>query len=77
MSVQYVLQTNASAYVPRRLLQEHVDSGRLSVATDAPTLRLTAYAVYATGDDDDSRRSIVDAISMYTRELNENGASPG
>lgn len=53
LSVQYLLRTNSSGYVPRRIAAPYLASGALKTSRRAPAFSYPAYAVYATDADAD------------------------
>ncbi len=46
LGLQHILEFGGSGYFPRRLVQAHINSGRLHLADQAPVFRLPAYLLY-------------------------------
>ena len=48
---KYLLETRASAYLPRRLVRRPLAEGRLTLVPQAPVFHYPAYVVYPTAGD--------------------------
>lgn len=48
LSVDYLLKVSGSGYMPKRLIEEHLNRGQLFIVEDAPVFSYPAYAVYST-----------------------------
>ncbi len=70
LSVQYLIQTNSSGYIPRRLLKQHLDSVPLQTVRDAPVFSYPAYVVYPSDVDSEFMKRILTELKASASRLN-------
>ena len=51
LGIRYVLEGQGSAYFPKRLVEQYLESGRLRPIEDAPVFHYPAYVMYSTDGD--------------------------
>ncbi len=51
LGLQHVLNNGGSGYFPRRIVQPHLDAGKLHAIAGAPSFHLPAYAIYPADHD--------------------------
>jgi DNA-binding transcriptional LysR family regulator len=59
LGLKYLLENSASGYFPRRLVGEHLESGRLKVIRDTPVFSYPAYVVYPLDSDPDVSKLVL------------------
>jgi DNA-binding transcriptional LysR family regulator len=69
ISLQYLLKTGASGYVPKRLVRDHILRGELFVIEDAPVFSYPAYAVYSDDLDKELLSVIVQELKSTVRSM--------
>ncbi len=62
LSVQYLIQTGSSGYVPRRTAGPHIKSGALKLVPKAPVFSYPAYAVFPADADTDLLQVMLDEL---------------
>lgn len=62
LSVQYLLQQNASGYVPRRTIAPLVESNDLKLVPRAPVFSYPAYVAYPSDAESDLTGSVLDIL---------------
>ena len=62
LSLQYLIQTNSSGYVPRRLIGELLRDKTVTQVKGAPVFSYPAYAVYPSDPDSEFMKLILDEL---------------
>ena len=62
LSMQYLVQSHSSGYVPRRNATRHLESGDLKLVPRAPVFSYPAYAVYPSDADADVLQVMLDEL---------------
>ena len=62
LSLQYLIQTNSSGYVPRRLIGDLLKDKTVTQVKGAPVFSYPAYAVYPTDPDSDLMKLILSEL---------------
>jgi len=68
LSVDYLLKTQSSGYVPRRLVERHIAAGKLFVIEGAPMFTYPAYAVYSNDLDPGIIEPLIDSLNRTACE---------
>lgn len=74
LSVDYLLKVSGSGYMPKRLIEEHLNRGQLFIVEDAPVFSYPAYAVYSTNLDDEIVHPLINELNATSREKRLLGA---
>lgn len=53
LGLQHILENGGSGYFPRRIVEPHLEAGRLHIASGAPAFSMPAYVVYPLEGDRD------------------------
>ena len=69
LSVQYLIDRNASGYVPKRTVETHLESGALELVPRAPVFSYPAYAVYPSDGDPHHVEPMLDVLRELAGEL--------
>lgn len=69
LSVQYLIQSKSSGYVPKRLAQEYLNSGVLHQVKQAPIFSYPAYAVYPSEGDPELTRIMLSKLKESSEEV--------
>ncbi|MEM1046966.1 MAG: LysR family transcriptional regulator [Pseudomonadota bacterium] len=69
LSVQYLLQNDASGYVPRRIAAPFIETGQLRPAKRAPTFSYPVYAVFSSDADGDLFEDILSGLRSIADRL--------
>lgn len=64
LSLQYLLQSGSSGYVPRRHIKSYVDAGLLRENTKAPVFSYPAYVVYPSDPDESHLGPILEELRI-------------
>lgn len=70
LSLQYLLQTNASGYVPRRLVKQHLASEALHQVRNSPVFSYPAYVVYPSDVDPEFAELILNELRQTSASMN-------
>ena len=69
LSLQYLLKTKSSGYVPRRHIKDYIKSGDLFEVSAAPIFSYPAYAVYASDEDPSLMKIIINELQATAASL--------
>lgn len=74
LSVDYLLKVSGSGYMPKRLIEEHLNREQLFIVEDAPVFSYPAYAVYSTDLDEDIIHPLINELNTTSRKKRLLGA---
>ena len=68
LSVDYLLKVSGSGYMPKRLIEEHLNRGQLFIVEDAPVFSYPAYAVYSTDLHEEIVHRLINELNATSRK---------
>ncbi len=68
LAMQQALDFGGSSYLPRRLVQEHIDSGCLQHVPDSPVFKLPAYVVFPRESYHDTLNHALEGLRMLAEK---------
>ena len=71
LSLQYLINTSSSGYVPKRLAAEYVESGQLVHETRAPVFSYPAFAVYPADTEGDFTEKMLRELRRLANLVNK------
>ena len=77
LGLQHVLENGGSGYFPKRIVQPHITTGRLTVMNDAPEFSMPAYAVYPVDFDPDRFGSAIEIMRSLAKPAKKTGPAAG
>ena len=69
LGLDYLLDNEASGYLPMRLVQRHLKRGRLRVPTRSRTFTTPVYLVYPEARDEEAYEPILDGLRSAAARL--------
>lgn len=71
LSLQYLIESGSSGYVPRRLVQGRLDGGSLHQVAGAPVFYYPAYAVYPSDTNEDFSTLVLERLRQTAAQMPE------
>lgn len=68
LSVDYLLQSGGSGYLPKRLIVEHLKRQSLFIVENAPVFSYPAYVVYSTDMDDGLAQPMIEELKATAKK---------
>ena len=69
LSLQYLIESGSSGYVPERLVTDRLKDGSLCRVNGAPKFNYPAYAVYPSDSNEEFSSLILDGLRVAAAEI--------